>query len=106
MIDVAKSEDTTAESAKKLFSIGQITLATLIGCPIAGFVLVAQNYRQLGKSEAALQSLLFGLILTFVVFLIATVLPDNFPNMALPVGYTIGIREGVKYLQGDAISDS
>jgi hypothetical protein len=45
-------EDTridSSEVAVRLFSVGQITLAIFIGMPIAGCMLLAKNYRVLGK---------------------------------------------------------
>ncbi|MGH7782589.1 MAG: hypothetical protein ACREO5_01925 [Candidatus Binatia bacterium] len=92
------------ETTGTLYSLGQITLAIFLGSPIAGCLLVAKNYRTLGKNEAALQSLLVGVILTPVLFSVAYLLPVNFPNTVLPVAYTVGMREGIRHLQGDAIS--
>lgn len=92
------------ESQGTLFSLGQITLAVFLGSPIAGCLLLAQNYRTLGKNESALQSVLIGILLTLAVFFAAYLLPDSFPNTVLPVAYTIGMREGIKYLQGDVIT--
>jgi len=91
-------------SNEKLFSIGQITLATFLGAPIAGCLLTAQNYRVLGKVNAAWQTLAVGIVLTVLVFIVAFALPENFPNIVLPVAYTVGCRESVKYLQGDVIA--
>lgn len=87
------------------FSVNQITVATVLGTPIAGFLLLAQNYRKIGKSGKALNSVAVGIGLTVIVFIIAFWLPENFPNFALPVGYSIGMRYAVQHLQGDLISE-
>lgn len=87
-----------------LFSVGQIALATFIGMPIAGCLLLAQNYRYLGKARSAWQTLILGFVSTILLFFIAFLLPENFPNAVLPMAYTIGIRELVRYLQGDIIT--
>ncbi len=95
-------EDTKIESSEvagRLFSVGQITLATFLGMPIAGCLLLAQNYRELGKGGVAWQSLAAGVASTILLLLIAFFLPENFPNMALPVAYCIGMQQLVKYLR-------
>jgi hypothetical protein len=95
----------SSEAAGKLFSVGQIVLATFLGMPIAGCLLLALNYRELEKSAAAWQSLVAGVASTLLLLFIAFWLPENFPNMALPVAYCFGMRQIVKYLQGDAIAN-
>jgi len=35
---------------------------------------------------------------------IAFLLPDNFPNIVLPLAYSVAMRQMVAYLQGDAIN--
>jgi hypothetical protein len=93
------------EQTGKLFSVSQITLSTFLGTPIAGCLLVAANYRQLGKDAAALPTLGVGAASTILIFAIAFSLPENFPNAALPVAYCFGMRQLVSYFQGDAISN-
>jgi hypothetical protein len=92
------------ESAGNLFSVLQIAVATFIGMPIAGCLLLAQNYRILGKASSAGQTLILGLVSTIILFFIAFSLPENFPNAALPMAYTVAMRQLVKYLQGDVIA--
>ncbi len=101
-------EDTKVDSfeaAGNLFSVGQITLATFLGMPIAGCLLLARNYRELGNGGAAWQSLAAGIASTILLLLIAFWLPENFPNMALPVAYCFGMRQLVNYLQGSEIAN-
>lgn len=101
---MVEEEIKSPEINAKLFSIGQITLATFIGSPIAGCLLVAQNYRNLGNVSAAWQTFILGVVSTILLFPIGFWLPENFPNPVLPMVYTVGMRQLVKYLQGDAIA--
>ena len=87
-----------------LFSDFQIALATFIGMPIAGCLLLAQNYKNLGRVISAWQTLILGVISTIILFVIAFSLPEKFPNFVLPMAYTVAMRQLVKYLQGDAIA--
>ncbi|MEP7036938.1 MAG: hypothetical protein ABI891_01230 [Acidobacteriota bacterium] len=88
-----------------LFSVGQIILATFFGMPIAGCLLLARNYRQLGKNAVARQTLAAGVISTIVLLISSFFLPEKFPNMILPVAYCFAMRQLVIYLQGDIIDN-
>ena len=83
----------------------QIAVATFIGTPIAGCLLLAQNYRTLGRVSSAWQTLILGFVSTIIVFFIGFLLPENFPNFVLPMAYTITMRQIVKYLQGDVTAN-
>jgi hypothetical protein len=101
------TEEATIESVEptaRLYTVGQITFATFGASPLAGCLLLAFNYRVLQKPSAAWQSLVWGLVSAIVLFAIAFVLPERFPTMVLPVAYSIGMRQLVSYLQGDAIA--
>jgi len=103
MIDNTKIGPSQTKS--KLFSVAQITLAAFLGSPLAGCLLLARNYRELGKGRAAWQALAAGTASSILVFLLAFCLPKNFPNVALPFAYCFGLRQLAKYLQGGAISN-
>jgi len=87
----------------KLYSLGQIMLATFLGAPLAGSLLVAQNYRLLHKSNAARRAIAYGLVSTIVLLIVSLFLPERFPNSLLPIIYCIAMRQLVSYLQGEAI---
>ena len=92
------------EPIGRLYTVGQITFATFGASPLAGSLLLVSNYRVLQKPSAAWHSLIWGLVSTIILFGIAFILPERFPNMVLPVAYSIGMRQLVSYLQGDAIA--
>ncbi len=83
-----------------LYSPGLITAATILGAPVAGCILLAHNYRSLGMKSSARQLLLWGILGTAGLLVVAFFLPDKFPHMVLPIGYTMGMREAVKQLHG------
>ena len=90
-------------SQGKLYSLGQIMLATFLGAPLAGSLLVAQNYRVLQKSNAAWRAITCGLVSTILLLIVSLLLPERFPNSLLPVIYCFAMRQLVSYLQGEAI---
>jgi hypothetical protein len=84
----------------RLYSPTLITVATLLGAPVAGCILLAHNFRVLGRHSAARQWLVGGSVGTAVLLVVGYFLPDNFPNMVLPISYTMGMHQAVKQLQG------
>ena len=96
-------EDNRDISSRKLFSIEQIALASFFGAPMSGCLLMAQNYRALGKAESAWRPIVLGVAGTIVVMLLALFLPDGFPNYVLPAASCFGIFFYTKQHQGDAL---
>ncbi|MDQ1593225.1 MAG: hypothetical protein QOG71_3852 [Pyrinomonadaceae bacterium] len=94
-----------SDSGSKLYSVGQITLATYLGAPVAGCLLLARNYRALGKSDAAWQPIVVGIASTILLFTIAFLLPENFPDKVLPFGYTSAMYWFARQWEGGAIDN-
>ena len=75
-----------------LYSVGQITLATFLGAPLAGGWLIARNYKALGQPEKAGMNLFWSIVGTLVLIGLAFVLPDNFPNIGISVVSVIAVK--------------
>lgn len=91
-----KSDDARPAGAKKkrktpaykLYTPGQIALATFLGTPVAGMFLLSVNRRRMGKSSLATTTLLGGIGVTVLLFGIGLVLPESV-SRAIPIGVTI-----------------
>ena len=92
-------------SPRRLYSVAQIIVATFVGAPIAGCLLLAHNFRALGQAKAAWHSLIWGVASTSILFVGAVWLPENFPNAALPAGYYFAMRQVAIHFQGTSISN-
>lgn len=90
-------------SVGRLFSAGQVSLATFFGAPMAGCLLLAQNYRALGKGGSAWRPLAVGTISTILLMILALFLPEKFPALWLPAGSCFGMYHYAKQRQGGAI---
>lgn len=90
---------------ERLFSPGQVTLATFLGAPIAGGLLLAHNYRGLGKAERAWQPLVIGAGVTILLLIISLLLPADSPGAPLTIGTCIGMYYYAKQEQGGAVAD-
>lgn len=92
-------------SGRQLFSTGQIAVASFFGAPISGSLLVAQNFRALGKTLSAWQPLLIGVAATILLFIFALLLPEKFPNYILPAGSCLGMYFYARQQQGDVVDN-
>lgn len=88
----------------RAFTVGQITVATLIGTPLAGCLLLALNAEALGRPERRDPIIGWGLLVTIAAMGIAFALPEGIPNLLLPALYTLGTFQTARRLQGRAIA--
>jgi len=91
----------TSEEAR-LYSAAQIGMATFLGAPIAGALLMRKNFLTLGHASAARQTLMTGFFVTGLLFLVAFWLPETFPNQILPLASVLSMNAWYKAVQGNA----
>ncbi len=83
----------------KLFSPTQIAVATLIGGPLAAVYTIKENYRAMNLPELHKASMIYGILLTVLIFAIGWFLPENFPAIVFNVIYVVAIRYWVEKKQ-------
>ena len=86
----------------RLYSPQQVAAAAFLGTPIAAAWLFASNFSALGDRRGRQRALAWGLIGTVAILAVSFVLPERFPNLVLPMAYTMGIRELAKLVHGPA----
>ena len=79
---------TQAESQLPLFSPIHVTLATAIGGPLAGAVVIAMNYRQLARTGAGTIAILLGALATVALLIAGWLLPKDVSPLLIVAGYT------------------
>jgi len=84
----------------KVYSPGQVAGAAFVGSPIAGCILLASNFALFGSPERRQLTLFWGVLSTVAVFVLAFVLPENFPNSVLPAAYTVALHRVAMHTQG------
>jgi hypothetical protein len=94
--------DHTASSVR-IYSPGQVGLACFLGSPLAACCLMALTYGALHDAKKAKRALAYGVAGTVAVIALAFMLPESIPGSALPIGYTIGVFQVTKQLQGPAV---
>jgi|SRR6516165_5607473 hypothetical protein len=95
----------TGSPPYKLYSAKAITLATFLGAPIAGCILLAHNFRKLGDTRAATAAVIWGIVITAVIMIVCFFLPEKFPNSVIPAVYTVSMYQFVKHRQAEALSE-
>ena len=73
----------------KIYSPNQILLGSFWGGPIATVYFLYKNYSELGNHEYAEKTIYIGSFLTVVLVGTLPFLPENFPNMFLPIMYSL-----------------
>ncbi len=87
----------------KLFNAGAVTLASFLGAPLAGAVLMAINFRRMDRKSAANISVACGIGGTAVLVGIYSILPDRIPTLVYAVPPLIVMNSLAKYFQGDEL---
>jgi hypothetical protein len=96
--------ETTDLPTYRLYSPGQIALASFLGAPLAACWLWSHNYRRLGEARRATRCLIWGVAGTAILVTIAFFLPEHFPSTVIPIGYTVGLYQVAKQSFGTAIT--
>ncbi len=92
--DVASSDGAPSSTVGRLtlFTSSQLFVASFLGSPLAAGWFAAANFRELGNEEKARQTLTLSVIATGIVLAVAFVLPENTPNILVPLIYSVVIR--------------
>ncbi len=101
---------TDETSQYKLYTLGQIGVATYLGGPIAGCYLVSENFKHFDNTRLANKIQIIGIVSTFLLFAGILLVPerimDSIPNMVIPLIYTALIAGYAQKSQGETIKES
>jgi hypothetical protein len=85
-----------------LFSHRAVGVASLLGGPLAGSILMGLNYGRLGRTAAVVQVIIFGTLITGLLIWAGWPLPDSFkPYIAF--GIALAMRSSANSVQGAAV---
>lgn len=87
-----------------LYTPNQMMLASFLGAPLAGAILLAINEQRLGRPKGVLAALAFGFGLTVLVLGLAFALPDNFPGLPISLAGMGAIRAIAHVKQAEQIT--
>jgi hypothetical protein len=92
----------TATPAYTLYTPGSVALATVFGGPIAGTILMAINYRRLGRTENAALAVLSGIGATAFAILLGVLVPQ-IPPICTAIAIFSMLWKSAESLQGGMI---
>jgi hypothetical protein len=97
--------DGASRPAYKLYTVRSITLATFLATPIAGGVVMAINYRRLGRDTAAIHAVVWTIVATVTIIVLSMLVPDDahIPDAAYFAPQLFGMYVLAKQLQGHTI---
>lgn len=105
-MELDSEQQNSEEHKRKLYTGGQVLLASFLGAPIAGAILLGFNYRAVGKPASGFKAILAGAVATIVLFTVAFFLPDGFPNFILPAAYCVAMYQFTLHFFGAEITKS
>src|SRR5581483_11275748 len=88
----------------KLFDSGSVVIATLLGSPIAGTLLMGVNYHRLKMGSKAALSILLGILATVFAIWFGNKIPTAF-STTTAIGLLLCTWSAAKTLQGPIIAD-
>jgi hypothetical protein len=91
---------TVPPPADRLYSPGDVALATFLGAPAAGGVVLALNYRKWGQKPLAAATVAVGLVVTAILGWLAWIVPSYIPSVVFLAPQVIGGYFVAKWLQG------
>src|SRR5271169_6883821 len=89
--------------AYTLFNSDSVGLATFLGTPIAGGILMAVNYRRLGKGGKGAAALAIALVVTAAALGLGSLMPQS-TSAIIAFGLLFAARGASKSLQGAAVA--
>ncbi len=87
-----------------LFDSTAVTIAALLGSPIAGTALMAVNYRRLKNESGALTAVLIGLAVTAAAVAAGYLIPQGAAG-GVAIALVMAIRTAAKTMQGPAVEE-
>jgi hypothetical protein len=80
-------EDASHEDTARRYSPAQVALATLLGWPLAGAILLAVNAHRRGDRDASSMTVFIGMLSTAALMSALYILPPDVPGLASVVGF-------------------
>jgi hypothetical protein len=102
----AEGRSSLSQSAPpyRLYDSTSVTIATLLGSPVAGTGLIALNYRRLGKPGSAALAFATGVAVTALGIAVGSLIP-SYASSAIAIGLLVATMNAAKSLQGTTIRE-
>jgi hypothetical protein len=94
-------------ATKPLYTPGAVTLATVFGGPLAGYWIMATNYRRMGRPADAQRAIASGLLIVALIVGAGFLLPPEYQSAALGMNIALifFLRRQAQKEQGAAVEE-
>jgi hypothetical protein len=76
----------------RMYSVGQIVLATFLGSALPGMWMLSRNLKHLGETRKATSYVYWGIGLTIANFALAFGLPESVPAISVSLPFVLVVR--------------
>jgi hypothetical protein len=76
----------------EVYSPTQVVTSAFFGGPFAAVFVLKKNFDALGNKAAAKRTVVFGVLFIVLLFALLPFLPEKFPNVVLPLAYSLTAR--------------
>jgi hypothetical protein len=97
--DVQQSASPPVQVGRKLFSYRAVGVASVLGGPLAGSILMGLNYRRLGNGGAAVKVIVFGILITGLLIWAGWFIPGSWQRY-IGIGLAVAMIYYAKSAQG------
>jgi hypothetical protein len=87
-----------------LYKPSHVALATFLGTPLGGSIVLALNERRLGRKQSAVIALLVGVVTAAALVGLAFALPKNVPGAPLGIAAIVAMRFWAQKRQAAVVS--
>lgn len=102
-LEGSSTPNLTGKSAYTLYDSRAVALATFLGTPVAGGILMALNYRRLGRPGTAVMTMAAAIAGTALLILVGWNIPQGL-NSIVAIGVMFAMKAIAKSLQGPAVT--
>jgi len=97
-------QSNTKKPEHKLYQISGVVIATLFGGVLAGGILMAVNYKRMGKPQCVIPTIAISIVTLLCAIFLSYILPERFPSLLLSIPQLIAISYLMKNLQEASIN--
>ncbi len=76
---------------KKMYSPNQISIGTYLGGPFAAIYFLKRNFDALNKEDLSKKTMQTGIFFSIIILAIMPFIPENTPNILIPMLYLIPV---------------
>ncbi len=84
---------------KRYFTPRQVLWGTVLGGPLAAFIMIIDNNLALGKEISQLKKIIFGIFILVAGVVIAAIVPESLPIVVMPVVFATTAYQYIQKIQ-------